>query len=240
VCTCTHRPLECLLKRSWNESLDIWSLGCTFYEIAYGESLFSHQKTFLDGDKDFKNKTRQRLINSIIDWSANGPGQNTSYEVIGIPKYQIEYIPYKLVTDFFVSEMSIFNDLLCKMLNVDQYTRIKICDIIKHPFFDGLNPVKYITISRVPNKISANERARVNQYIQRYSSNKYVQNLAFNIYIRCNNLNHISEHIRAATCTWISTKTIIGKPPDPLGIPLNKILVTEREICHNLLFRLHY
>lgn len=48
VCTCTHRPLECLLKQEWDEALDIWSLGCTFYEIAYGVLLFPYQN--LEGE----------------------------------------------------------------------------------------------------------------------------------------------------------------------------------------------
>src|SRR5690606_38694485 len=181
-----------------------------------------------------------RLINAIIDWSSNGPQQNTSYEAVGVTKYQIEYIPYKLVDDFYNQEMSLFNDLLCKMLNVDSFTRINIDSISSHPFFEGLNPVKYITITRSPNNISNNERIRVIQYIQRYSQIKKIQNLAFNIYIRCNNMNNISEHIRSATCTWIASKMIIGSKLPTINFPINQLLSTERDICHNLSFRLNY
>ena len=243
VCTCTHRPFECLAKKTWNESLDIWSLGCTLYEIAYGELLFHHQKKKEEENEDSKErkkKNKQRLINAIIDWSANGPGQNTSYEIIGINKYQIDYIPYKLVDDFYNPEMSVFNDLICKMLNVDPDNRIKINEILEHPFFEGLKPVQYIIIEREAKKISNKEQSRVIQYIHRYSTNKNVQNLALNIYLRCNNLDHISEHIKAATCTWIASKIVLGYPPDKIGIPLNQILSMEREICHNLSFRLNY
>src|SRR5438105_3140449 len=77
VCTCTHRPLECLIKKAWNKSLDVWSLGCTFYEIAFGHLLFPFQgkkdgeipKEILDEEaKEKKIKTiRHRAASCIID-----------------------------------------------------------------------------------------------------------------------------------------------------------------------------
>lgn len=42
--TPTHRSLECWLNLPWEKDLDIWALGCTFFEIAYGCSLFPFQK----------------------------------------------------------------------------------------------------------------------------------------------------------------------------------------------------
>lgn len=42
--TPTHRSLECWLNLPWEKDLDIWALGCTFFEIAYGRSLFPMQK----------------------------------------------------------------------------------------------------------------------------------------------------------------------------------------------------
>ena len=189
VCTCTHRPLECLTRRPWNESLDIWSLGCTFYEIAYGELLFPYQGELETDqkvkDKDTKLRLRNRSVNAIIDWSSRGPNPATSYEIIGIKQHPIDYIPFVLCEDFKKPEMTIFNDLMCKMLIVDPSKRPTIDEILMHPFFSGMKPVMYMMIQRPINKISVSEQARVSRYIQRYSSDTSVQALSLNIYCRC-------------------------------------------------------
>lgn len=242
VCTCTHRPLECLMKRPWNESLDIWSLGCTFYEIAYGELLFPYQGVLEPDqkikDRDSKTRLRNRSVNAIIDWSSRGPNPPTSFEVIGIPQFPIDYIPFVLCEDFKKPEMSIFNDLICQMLTVDPIKRPTIDQILLHPFFHGIKAPIYLSVRRPINKISVTEHARVTRYIQRYTNNETIQTLALNIYCRCNDINNISEHVKAAVCTWIASKLVIGYPPT-ISLPPNQILSVEREICHNLLFRLH-
>jgi len=242
VCTCTHRPLECLTRRPWNESLDIWSLGCTFYEIAYGELLFPYQGELETDqkvkDKDTKLRLRNRSVNAIIDWSSRGPNPATSYEIIGIKQHPIDYIPFVLCEDFKKPEMTIFNDLMCKMLIVDPSKRPTIDEILMHPFFSGMKPVMYMMIQRPINKISVSEQARVSRYIQRYSSDTSVQALSLNIYCRCNDLASISEHIKAAACTWIASKIVVGYAPT-ISLSLNQLLAAERDICHNLNFRLH-
>lgn len=243
VCTCTHRPLECLMKRPWDESLDIWSLGCTFYEIAYGEILFPYQGALEADqkikDKDSKLRLRYRSINAIIDWSARGPNPPTSFEVIGTTQYPIDYIPFVLCEDFNKPEMASFNELMCKMLTVDPSKRPTITEILNDRFFSGFENPVYICVKRPINKISLQEQARVNRYIQRYTLIKSVQTLAMDIYCQCNDLSHITEHIRAAACTWIASKIIMGYPPDSISIPSKELLGAERDICHNLLFRLH-
>lgn len=40
ACTSTHRPPECILGEPWNEKIDVWALGCTFYEMVMGHGLF--------------------------------------------------------------------------------------------------------------------------------------------------------------------------------------------------------
>lgn len=248
VCTCTHRPLECLMKRPWDESLDIWSLGCTFYEIAYGELLFPYQGILEENSSNKQDKEarmqaklrlRNRSVNAIIDWSSRGPNLPTSYEVIGITQFPIDYIPFVLCDDFKRPEMTVFNDLVCKMLVVDPKKRLTISEVISHPFFQGSKPPIYLAIRRPLNKISVSEQARVSRYIQRYTDNTIVQQLALSIYCACNELYTISEHVKAAVCTWIASKIVIGYPPT-IALPLNQILAGEREVCHNLLFRLHY
>lgn len=243
VCTCTHRPLECLLRRPWNESLDIWSLGCTFYEIAYGELLFPYQGV-LEGsnkikDKEAKTRLRDRSINAIIDWSSRGPNPPTSYEVIGVKQIPIDYMPFALCDDFKKPEMAMFNNLLCSMLIVDPQSRPSIGQILSHPFFQGMRSPLYLTIQRPINKITVNEQARVTQYIHRYTSDSVVQALALNIYCRCNDLDHLSEQIKAASCTWIASKIVNGTVPSAMELLRHKLLAAERDICHNLMFRLH-
>jgi serine/threonine protein kinase len=242
VCTCTHRPLECLMRRPWDESIDIWSLGCTFYEIAYGELLFPYQGALEDDpkikDKDTKIRLRNRSINAIIDWSSRGPNPPTSFEVIGIQQYAIDYIPFVLCDDFKKPEMAIFNDMLCKMLVVDPDKRLTINQVLNHPFFTEMKGPIYLSIRRSPNKIPVSEQARVTRYIQRYSANEAAQSLALNIYCSCNDLISLTEHIRAAACTWIASKIVVGYPPT-ISLPPNQLLSAERDICHNLLFRLH-
>lgn len=242
VCTCTHRPLECLLGRGWDESLDIWSLGCTFYEIAYGELLFCYQGLLEPDqqvkDKESKIRVRNRLINAILDWSVKGPIKQSSYQSMGISPYPIDYVNFLLCDDYYKPEMSLFNDLLCKMLTIDPAKRPSIKEVISHPFFNGLKAPIYLSIRRPVNKIPLPEYARVNRYIQRYTNNNIVQSLACNLYSRCNDLTHITENIRSAICTWIACKLVSVRLP-ALSLPLNQILSIEREICHNLLFRLH-
>ena len=198
VCTPTHRPLECLTKRSWNKSLDIWSLACTFYEIAYGELLFNYQGALETDqkvkDKESKLRVRNRSINAIIDWELRGPktmlgGPNDPLSRASLPVsgpldqlskasasltlHPIDYIPFTLCSDYGKSEMATFNNLLCSMLIVDPALRPNINKVMTHPFFAEMKPPTYMTVKRPVNKIPLAEHARVIRYIQRYT-NKYV------------------------------------------------------------------
>jgi len=57
------------------------------------------------------------------------------------------------------------------------------------------------------------------------------------MYCQCNNIS-FSEKIVVATCVWITEKIINFDPPEIPDISLHDILSCEREICHNLKFRL--
>jgi serine/threonine protein kinase len=45
ISTPSHRPPEVWMKKGWNMSVDMWSLGCTIYEMVYGRSLFGFNET---------------------------------------------------------------------------------------------------------------------------------------------------------------------------------------------------
>jgi serine/threonine protein kinase len=237
VCTSTHRPLECLLGKGWNKSLDIWSLGCTFYEIAYGELLFQYQgsidlKKGFKKDKDFKERLRMRAFNTMIDWKSKYLIENSPE----IKKFDIDYIPSRFCKLFHNNGYSEFNNLLMCMLKFEN--RITIKEILNHPFMKGSSTPDFLVFKNPEVNISKNEKSRVGKYIKKYSSNEYVQILAMEYYIRCTNIYNISEIVKACAVTWIASKIVIKDVPK-IDISLYQILAAERDICHNLEFRLH-
>jgi serine/threonine protein kinase len=246
VCTCTHRPLECYLRQSWDESLDIWALGCTLYEIAYGELLFPYQGSIesivsnaTKGKKDAKIRLRNRTMNVLIDWAKRGPNSSVDNTTLGATQYQIDYIPYVFCEEFYKPEMGMFNNLLLRMLHTNPSRRPSINEILTHPFFISCIPPMYLSIRRPMNQITIEEQARVSRHIQRCTNDTTAQSLAMNIYCRCNDLV-LDEKVKAMVATWIAAKIIIGYPPNIQELPTYQILGAERDICHNLLFRLHH
>ena len=56
ACTSTHRAPECIEGKAWSEKIDIWSLGCTFYEFMFGASLFAGSTS------------KKELLDNIHSW----------------------------------------------------------------------------------------------------------------------------------------------------------------------------
>ena len=237
VCTSTHRPLECLTGDCWDESLDIWSLGCTFYEIAYGELLFPYQGNISsvrkkEIDAESKLNITKKLISAIISWGElNDFSQTYDYALV-------EHKPVTPCKDYYKSEMLEFNNLLISMLKVYPEYRPNVNTLLKHEFFKNMIPKTYLSITRPSNKITLTENARIYRYIQRYTNNSKIQEIAFDIYSRCNNIRNGSEQDKASACVWIATKLVFGRQSNIEIYPKN-ITSLEREICHNLHFRLH-
>ena len=246
ICTSTHRPLECLLGQNWDESVDIWSLGCTFYEIAYQSLLFPYQGMSDDSNLkkgEQKKNIKDRSINCILKWARDGPNseslKNTDFDI----NYRdINFYSYELPPEFSNPEMVEFNDLLLKMLYVDPKKRLKIEDVLKHPFFKNINPKSYLVVTRPKRSLDIPEHARVTRHIHRFTNDINVQNLAFDIYSKIPNKIDITEQLRVMTSVWIAAKIIIGIPPDDnpeISKMIHKILLSEREICHMINFHLH-
>jgi serine/threonine protein kinase len=252
------------LKRPWNESLDIWSLACTFYEIAFGELLFPYQGLHdpIDAqkNKDYKYIIRNRSINVLLDWNNmnfnmsqhenknNSIRDDNDNSELGIVKYPISYKTYILNSEINNPKLSTFKDLLFKMLKVDPNKRLNIGQVLSHSFFQNMKRHSYTTTQRPINDIPHNEYARVTRYIDQFTSHNVIRSLSLIIYRRCNDLNNINEILKTIACVWIASKLVIGVPPKISNI-INQlknhqiepyqILQCEKNICHNIFFQLH-
>ena len=133
VVTIWYRSPELLLGETvYGAEIDIWSLGCVFWEILTGNCLF-----YGDNEKSVFLKICQLCGNpNELNW----PG------VTQLPYYK-EFIPQKKYENFLEKEYKKFSridditfDLLKKMICLNPKERITIEQAFKHPYFTTHEP----------------------------------------------------------------------------------------------------
>jgi len=239
VGTMTHRPLEVLTKQNWNELIDVWSLGCTFYEIAYGILLFPCQQE--------KNKTKC-YINSILEWDKfTSKNFNISYQslnsdddqilkLIKEPNmYETEYNSPSLCNESKDLSKIVFNDLLYQMLIVDQHKRFTVKNLLDHSFITNL-PIKYQLIKCNNSKIIDYDKNIIKNYINNLTEDEDIINLSYKIYECAYFITDYTQELKAIACTLIASK-LLHKRIQTIEINiLNTIISIESDICNNLKF----
>lgn len=248
VCTATHRPLEIWLGRDWDQSIDLWSLGCTLYEIAYGELLFPYQATSAEMSET---QIRDRSINSLLDWGERNPG---GQEKVVVPKRNCEFIPFRLPAKFHDPAYAEFNDLILSMLRLNPTERPTIEQLLSHSYFRSItSPCVTFPMESVPvPDITSQLRHRLTRHLTKYTTSKEIIGFSLELYGRSQFLTidkkttvthpdiadqRNDERLRILTCLWISSK-LINRIPINLGDIEPKVLMWERLICKHLKFQL--
>ena len=231
--TSTHRPMENLLSRDWDTSLDIWCLEVTLYEILYGELLFPYQGDF---GKKKKDHLSERCTNCLIDWAERGP-KKQSCNVI---PFKYKYHPFNLVPEFHNDPYGL-NDILLRMLSIDPKDRPTINQILEHKYFLGYQRPLCTLVGTPTNKVKKTRLNKIITICNSYSLGSSIISLAIELYARTMEIPTKAKEkdIRLLTCIWIASKIVKKKVPSFEG-PIKKILMMERTICSALEFKLHH
>jgi serine/threonine protein kinase len=109
---------------------DIWALGCMFFELLEGQSLFYYSRFYLDQLKWMFRFLGAPLRNEL-DWIVNNSARAWVANMSFSQKKASSYLGQKTKCPF-------ARDLLDKMLNIDPRKRVSINDLLRHPFFQDL------------------------------------------------------------------------------------------------------
>lgn len=258
VCTCTHRPLECFLRKGWDESLDIWSLGCTFYEVFYGNYLFNYQgnrskekDNIPEIIKSYKIKKKNRSINALIDWAINGPCGGKNFSFLEQQKRKGPYRKFNWppkTNNFPTNQIQLFNDLLLKMLAPDSSKRLSIKQVLSHDFFSKFEIPKSILVQRTI--VSQHFESDFDtDFILFLKEEPKIFSYARNIYIRYNHCQDVSKYLVLISCYFIAIKILFGHnqisekinnflSSEHCRFKIDQITLAERLICRNTNFHL--
>lgn len=242
VCTPTHRPLEVWLDRQWDEKIDIWSLGCTFFEIVYGYSIFPRQDV-TDVNIDLSDHikkliVRDKFINAILDWGDRNPSGKQFYN---LTYKNSSYYRFSLTEKF--DKNSDINRIILSMLQLNHHDRPTIFELLNDPYYINLSITPETIISTQSVKLSLKTEKRIKHIMDNYlpSTNKIGFNLVYELFTRLTGLVNISDINKIIGCIWIVYKLIYRCTIDNHNFPidLKDIRNIEQTICIFLSFRLH-
>ncbi len=240
ACTYSHCPPEALMGQEWNRSLDIWSLGCCFYEVAFGCSLFPNQ-----GRHEEKKELRKRYCRAIYNYLEKHPYEENSYT------------PVEVSPKFFLPEYALLRSLIEAMLKIQPDQRISIEEVLEHPFFDEASQpicdlkfplvIKNVFYTPLPSETLEKLETGIQKLLKPCMSNfsvtsiNNIRQLTLAIYQRCtpllekktlNVINPIS-----LGSLWLASKLVVGLPiPVSTSYKTEQIHLAEKRICVYLNF----
>ena len=249
ICTIHYRPPEVLLGRTWNESVDVWSLGCLFYTVATGDLLIPHQGDKLDtrlSDDSARQQLKRKNLASIIEWRSSIG--DLAAQKVPITETNFNSVCINPGWERFPDS---FKELVLKMTSFDAKQRPTIRQILKHEYFEGLTTYPVVVKGTAGENLDPRHERQIERIaaiilssapkINTVSLSDSILKLSKDIYRRCIRMTDgVSDGaLRIETCIWIANKLLTGVPPTGVRAPLHKVLAMEKRICKYLDYRLH-
>lgn len=132
VVTLWYRAPEILMgSKQYNTSVDVWSIGCIFAEMAQKKPLFAGDSEIDEIFKIFK--------------LHGTPTEETWPGISQIPDFKPTFPKFKAqkLSDYVTNLDSDGMDLLGKMIALDPAKRISCRTILQHPYFNDLDKSQF-------------------------------------------------------------------------------------------------
>lgn len=240
-CTITHRPPECMLGGMWGFSADIWSLACTFYEVAARDLLVTNQTSKIPGFnnkiQEHKKMLKSKTLSSIIHWcqSREEPGSR-SHNIADDDFIHI------CVNEKYQKMDPLFRDLMIRMMRFTPNDRLNVKDIIRHQYFQKMSttPIPKCTIvSSRSYPMSEGDISIIEKAISEHNPTIEVMAKTKEILSRCVKMANWNSYNNILGAFWIATKIITGTHPQVTNVQTHNVKDAERRICLHLHFSLH-
>jgi len=228
ICTINYCPIECLLGLEWNELIDMWSLGCVYYELIYLKTLFETQQ----------NNNKLAYYNAIIHLNLNN--ENLFRREFNLPFQKI-----KLSKDFNNSNNIPYNLIIKKLLYIDVHKRISSSQLIKDKFFHSFHykekKNKVFILNKYKNILTLSDSYKIHKIIKDKNINdEYIKSYIFDI---CKKINkNIFEKLNDIIIYSVIDLVfqLISPNSNNIFYITDAMHEIQNKICNYLNFRLLY
>lgn len=206
VGTQSHRPPESYNKENWSYPIDMWALGCTVYEIAYGKNIFPKQVQY----QGFSSMDMTWL--SILDWITTNEKIRLN-TAVGGRKISLASIPFERVkhpTRYYTTEYTKLNEFMMSLMKYNPKDRLTARDVLLHPFLTGVN------VRDNPRVIKKHKKTPVSakdiMLIDQYQVVEPQRSISIEILSICYNMPNMNITELCRSCVFVSyvlTKTVI-------------------------------
>lgn len=142
VVTLNYRAPEIFFKCNYNKNVDLWSLGCIFYEITIGNHLFHPLKL---NDKYMIKVIFEQLGFPDADIYDSSPNYNTIMNDINIEEINLEIKNNKINNSGLLSKIKdpFVYEMILSLLKYEPNKRKNIRELIKDPYFESVAKEEY-------------------------------------------------------------------------------------------------
>lgn len=235
ICATNYRPPEVLKNEKWNQAVDIWALGCTFYELATGSILVPQQYSEMRSANIDRQHLYKMTLCVIHEWRKLVGDSTTNIDTFNISAPKKITIPntWSRVT-------SEFNNMVNCMLTYDHRRRPDCMMLLRHPYYDGCKTIQYTINSPNPPTITESISKSIDYYFSKIPhADDAMISLTKEIYFRASDIP--DNVLKKDTCAWIASKILTGRSMDQkyMFSQFPHVKDCERKICISLGFRLH-